>query len=339
MKSVKVLKLDQIHQSIKVDELTMSIIRKNILRILKKLFLYTFIVCMSYILLYPVLFLISNAFRAKEDLFDPSVIWIPKHITLANFEYANLLLSYPTAIKNTLIMLIPSVIIQTFICMMVGYGFARFRFPEREILFGILLFTIIVPIQTIIVPLYVKFRYFDFLYLGRLIGLITGKPLTVNLLDTPWPFYILNLFGMGIRSSLYIFVFRQFFRNMPTELEEAAKIDGCGPFSTFIRIMVPNATGAIITVMLFTIVWHWNDYYVSTMFNNENLPVSVMLTILNTRMSMLQAAQGFSSDDIYLLGSTVLEAGCLMVILPLIIMYIIGQRYFTESIERTGIVG
>jgi multiple sugar transport system permease protein len=103
--------------------------------------------------------------------------------------------------------------------------------------------------------------------------------------------------------------------------------------------MVPNATGAIITVMLFTIVWHWNDYYVSTMFNNENLPVSVMLTILNTRMSMLQAAQGFSSDDIYLLGSTVLEAGCLMVILPLIIMYIIGQRYFTESIERTGIVG
>ncbi len=339
MKTAKTLKLNQLQKAISFDEVTKSVAKKRLLNFLKIAFLYAFIICMSYILLYPILFLISNAIRAKEDLFDPSIIWIPKHITFDNFKYANLLLSYPVALKNTLIMLIPSVLIQTFICMMVGYGFARFRFPEREILFGILLFTIIVPMQTIIVPLYVKFRYFDFFYIGKLLGFITGKPLTVNLLDTPWPFYILNFFGMGIRSSLYIFVFRQFFRNMPTELEEAAKIDGCGPFSTFIRIMVPNATGAIITVMLFTIVWHWNDYYLSAMFNNENLTISVMLTALNTRMSMLQASQGFSSDDVYLLGSTVLEAGCLMVILPLIIMYIIGQRYFTESIERTGIVG
>lgn len=75
------------------------------------------------------------------------------------------------------------------------------------------------------------------------------------------------------------------------------------------------------------------------MFYNENLPISVMLTVLNNRMSMIQDAYNFSSEDIYLMGSTVLEAGCLMVILPLIVIYIIGQRYFTESIERTGIVG
>ncbi|AZT91396.1 carbohydrate ABC transporter permease [Caldicellulosiruptor changbaiensis] len=339
MKSVKSLSMSYIGKRLNVNEVTKSVAKKRLFIVLKKVFLYAFVICMSYILLYPILFLISNALRSKEDLFDPSVIWIPKHITFSNFEYANVLLSYPTAIKNTLLMLIPSVIIQTFICMMVGYGFARFRFAEREILFTILLFTIVVPLQTIIVPLYVKFRYFDFLYIGKLLGFITGKPLTVNLLDTPWPFYILNLFGMGIRSSLYIFVFRQFFRNMPVELEEAAKIDGCGPFSTFIRIMVPNATGAIITVMLFSIVWHWNDYYVSAMFYNENLPISVMLTVLNNRMSMIQDAYNFSSEDIYLMGSTVLEAGCLMVILPLIVIYIIGQRYFTESIERTGIVG
>lgn len=80
---------------------------------------------------------------------------------------------------------------------MVGYGFARFRFAERELLFGILLFTIIVPMQTIIVPLYMKFRYFDFLYIGKLIGIFTGKPMTINLLDTPWPFYILNFFRDG----------------------------------------------------------------------------------------------------------------------------------------------
>ncbi|ADQ47211.1 binding-protein-dependent transport systems inner membrane component [Caldicellulosiruptor kronotskyensis 2002] len=339
MKVARAIKINYTFEKFRITDVSKLVFKKNLFIVLKKLFLYTFIICMSYILLYPILFLISNALRAKEDLFDPSVIWIPKHITFKNFEYANMLLSYPLAIKNTLIILIPSVIIQTFICMMVGYGFARFRFAERELLFGILLFTIIVPMQTIIVPLYMKFRYFDFLYIGKLIGIFTGKPMTINLLDTPWPFYILNFFGMGIRSSLYIFVFRQFFRNMPVELEEAAKIDGCGPFSTFLRIMVPNATGAIITILLFTIVWHWNDYYVSAMFCNENLPVSVMLTALNNRMSMIQDAYGFSSDDIYLIGSNVLEAGCLMVILPLIIVYIIGQRYFTESIERTGIVG
>jgi len=314
-----------------------AIFKKRLFACLKNLFRYLFIIGMSYVLLYPVLFLISNAFRDKVDLLDPSVVWIPKHFSIESFKLANEILGYAQSIKNTLIILIPSVIIQTFVCMMVGYGFARFRFREREILFGILLFTIIVPMQTIIVPLYVKFRHFDFFYFGRLIGLFTGKPLTVNLLDTPWTFYIFNTFGMGIRSSLYIFIFRQFFRNMPTELEEAAKIDGCGPFSTFLRVMVPNATGAIITVLLFTIVWHWNDYYLSAMFFTDNLPLSVMLTILNERMNLLNNL--VNANDIYLLRSSVLEAGCLLVILPLIAIYIIGQRYFTESIERTGIVG
>ncbi len=316
---------------------TKAIIKKRIFNLLKNLFRYLFIIGMSYVLLYPILFLISNAFRDKVDLLDPSVVWIPKHFSVESFKLANEILGYANSMKNTLVILIPSVIIQTFVCMMVGYGFARFRFKEREILFGILLFTIIVPMQTIIVPLYVKFRHFDFFYIGRLIGLFTGKPLTINLLDTPWTFYILNAFGMGIRSSLYIFIFRQFFRNMPVELEEAAKIDGCGPFATFLRVMVPNATGAIITVMLFTIVWHWNDYYLSAMFFTDNLPLSVMLTILNERMNLLNNL--VNANDIYLMRSSVLEAGCLMVILPLIVIYIIGQRYFTESIERTGIVG
>lgn len=100
MKVARAIKLNYTFEKFRITDVSKLVFKKNLFIVLKKLFLYTFIICMSYILLYPILFLISNALRAKEDLFDPSVIWIPKHITFKNFEYANMLLSYPLAIKK-----------------------------------------------------------------------------------------------------------------------------------------------------------------------------------------------------------------------------------------------
>lgn len=307
---------------------------------LAKLFRALFLIGMSYVLLYPVLFLLSNAFRDPIDRLDPTVIWIPKHLTFKNFILANQVLDFLGSLKVTLGMLLPSVIIQVMVCLLVGYGFARFKFREREFLFTCLIFTIIVPMQTIIIPLYVNFRYFDYFGLGKLLGFIFNSDhhaFFTKLTNTHAPFYLLSATGVGIRSGLYIFMARQFFRGMPAELEEAAFVDGCGPLKTFLLIMLPNVGSITIVIALFSIVWHWNDYFLSVMFYVDNFPLSVNLSLLGERMTVL--SQNLSAEDVALMQSSLLEASCFVVILPLLLLYLFAQRYFTESISRTGIVG
>jgi multiple sugar transport system permease protein len=307
------------------------------LRVTTVILRFLFLLGMAYVLLYPVLFLLSNAFRDPVDRLDPTVIWLPKHFTLRNFALADKVIGIWPSIQRTLIMLVPSVIIQVFVCLMVGYGFARFRFKGRELLFSCVLFTIIVPVQTMIIPLFVNFRFFDFFGIGRLVGLFTKEPLTVSLLNTSWPFYLMSATGVGIRSGLYIFMARQFFRGMPVELEEAAFVDGCGPFRTFFKVMLPNVGSIVIVIALFSIVWHWNDYYLSVFFYVNDYPLSVGVTALQDRLSLL--AQNMSAEDMSLAQSSILEAACFVVIGPILLLYIFAQKYFTESIARSGIVG
>lgn len=297
-----------------------------------------FLIGMSYVLLYPVLFLLSNAFRDPIDRLDPTVIWIPKTFTLQNFILADEMLAFKDSIIMTLEILVPSVIVQVFVCLMVAYGFARFNFKYRDLLFSFLIFTIIVPTSTIIIPLYVRFHFFDFFGIGQLLRPFNhGEAVTINLLNTKWPFYIMSATGVGIRSGLYIYMARQFFKGMPVELEEAAFVDGCGPWKTFMKIMLPNVGSIVIVITLFSIVWHWNDYYLSVMFFTDEYPLSVNVTLLQDRLQLL--SQSMSLEDMALSQNSILEASCFVVILPVLILYIFSQKYFTESITRTGLVG
>lgn len=306
--------------------------------VIGSIFRTLFLIGMAYVLLYPVLFLLSNAFRSPVDRLDPTIIWLPKTLTLNNFVLADDLVGFKDSIIKTLKILIPSVLIQVFICLMVAYGFSRFKFKGRDALFTCLIFTIIVPTSTIIIPLYVQFHFFDFFGLGQLLRPFNGgEAVSINLLNTEWPFYLMSLTGVGIRSGLYIYMIRQFFAGMPKELEEAAYVDGCNPFSTFLRIMVPNVGSIIIVIILFSIVWHWNDYYLSVMFYVDEYPLSVGVTVLQDRLSLLE--QNMSAADLALSESSILEAACFVVIIPLLVMYIFAQKYFTESITRSGLVG
>jgi multiple sugar transport system permease protein len=294
-----------------------------------------FLLCMGFVMLYPILFILSGAFKANIDVSDSTVIWIPKNFSFQGLMLAMVALDYWNSITKTLQILIPSVVFQLVSTLLAAYGFARFKFKEKKIFFALLIFTIIVPIQTIIIPMYVNFTKFDFFGIGRIFGV------SINLLDTTTPFYLMSLFGMGIRSGLYIFILIQFFKNMPKELEEAAMIDGCGPFKTFIRVMIPNVKPAIVTILVFSIVWYWNDFYVSNMFLASNFPLSVNLTLMNDMLQVTStnAMPQLNGTELWLMRESVLECGCLLVILPLLVMYIFAQRFFTESIERTGIVG
>ena len=292
---------------------------------------------LSFVLIYPLMYMITISIRRTEDLLNPLAYWIPRSITAENFIDAFKVMKYPTAIKNNIFVDLISSALQVFSCSLVGYGFARFRFKGRNVLFGLVLFTILVPPQLIIVPSYIQFRFFDFFGIGKIIGLFVGRPVTANLLDTLWTFYLPAMFGTGIRSGLFIFVFRQFFRGMSKELQESAYIDGCSQLKTFFQIMLPNAKPCLVTVALFSIVWYWNDFYFAAMYFTNLRTVSIALSSLREDFILMTKYANAVTDPYVLV--TRIQAGCLLTVGPLLFLYLVLQKYFVESIERTGIVG
>ena len=291
-------------------------------RIVKALFRALFLMGVGFVMLYPILFMISNSFKSVSDALDPTVVWIPSGTDMFNFKMAFKLLGYKDALKNTLVLVVPCVIIQVITCLFVSYGFARFEFRFKGLLFGLLIFSLIVPVQTYIIPLYVNMK-------------------TMHLLNTYWQFYIMVFLGTGIRSGLYIYIFRQYFRGLPKELEEAAYLDGCNPLRTFLHIMVPNVKGAILVVFVLSFVWYYNDYTLTGMLLNNDYPLSIALTGVSTALNnTVQGMVGQTiGSDIKLLSDSILSAACLIVALPLIGVYVAVQKHFTEGIERSGLVG
>ncbi len=302
------------------------------------IFRFLLLVGICYIFLFPVLYMISIAVRDPSTVNDPSIVWIPRKLSLGSIKTAVDILEYPRAILTTVLISIGATLGSLLSCSLAGYGFARYRFKEKNIAFAFVILMIIVPPQTTIISSFINFRNFDFFgILKGLHAIIPAVPGSVNLINTPWTYILPSIFGTGLRSGLFIYIFRQFFAGMPKELEEAAMIDGCGAFRTYVQVMLPLAKPSFITVLLFSFVWHWNDYFQASMYFNDNQPISVMLSRMQ---SLLQDAKLFNvvtntPDEI----RTFLQAGCLLTILPPLILYIFTQRFFTESIENTGIVG
>ena len=289
---------------------------------------------LSFVILYPLLFMLSTAFKPVAEATDPSIVWLPKSVTMDNFNLALEGMNYGQSLLNTLLISGVSSLLQVASCALVGYGFARFQFRERGLLFACVLFTIIVPPQIVAVPTYRLYRFFTIPVIGPWLESVTGMDLTVNLINSPLASYIPAALGVGIRSGVYIFVFRQFFRGIPRELEEAATVDGCGAMKTFLRIMAPNAGGAFLTVFLFSFVWYWNDYFNASLLLPGRRTLAVSLTMLRQNLNTL----GVNTLDPFTISAR-LQAGALLTVLPMLIMFAFMQKYFTESIERTGLVG
>jgi len=297
-----------------------------------KSFRLLFIIGLCYLFLFPLFYLIVAAVQDPAAAKDPTVVWIPTILTKLNFTTAMEFLNYKNSLTETLKISIVSTAATLISCSMVGYGFARFKFREKNIAFALVMLTIIVPPQTVVMSNYVNFRYFNLFGLTKLFG-FEG----LNFLNSPLPFSIPALFANGLRAGLFILIFRQIFAGQPKELEEAARIDGCGAFATFRRIMVPLAVPAFITVMLFCFVWHWNENFSSNIFYTEPLkrPLAVQLNAIRMTFLLNQSNSHYSPT----MARGTLAAGSLLSLSPLLVLYIFTQKHFTESIERSGIVG
>ena len=311
-------------------------LKRSIPKIIIQIFAYMFIVGMTYVFLFPVIYMISVSFRDPLSVYDPGIVWLPRALSTESIRITLVVMNYWTALSTTVIMSLGSTAASLMSCILVGYGLARYRFKGGTLVFILVIVTIIVPPLTTINASFINFRYFDIFGLLKLLAPVTGTD-HINLLDTPWPMILPSMFGMGIRSGLYIFIFRQFFAGMPKDLEEAAKVDGCRSFGIFLKVMLPLARPAVITVVLFSFIWNWNDYFLSSTYNMDARTLSGALQGLQ---SMLTQSGVFAQSHIPpALMRTYLQAGALLMVTPPLILYIFAQRYFTESIENTGIVG
>lgn len=313
------------------NEMKRDKVTKTVVGLLKAIFL----ICMCFVVLYPIIYMVSMALRQSSDLRNPTVIWIPLNFTFENFKSVISLMNYDKVFFNTLFMAISNTFLNVSICACTAYGLARFKFRINKLLFALIIFTIIVPAQCISTPLYLLYRNFDFFGIGSLVGMITGKYLTVNMLNSSAPMIISSLFGMGLRSGLFIYIFQQFFRGLPRELEDAAYIDGCSIPKTFLSVMLPNSRSAIVSCILFSFVWYWNDYYMTSLYFNDIFSLNGALANLSDTLRSVGINSWVDPYSIV----TQMQAGCILVILPMLVIYIFLQRLFTEAIDKTGIVG
>lgn len=293
------------------------------------LFRLVIIVGICYVILGPVFGIISSSFFSDADSYNPMVYMIPQEPTLFRYELSSKYLSYTKTLINSLLYSASLMAIQVFICSMVGYGFARYKFPGKNILFACVVIMIVIPTNTIMLPLYMTFAKFD---VFGIISLVRGS--AVNLLSSPVPMYIMTLFGCGLRSGLYIYIFNQFFRGLPKEIEEAAFVDGAGTLYTYFRIMLVNALPSAVTVAIFSMVWQYNDtFYAKLFLISDNIVISKRISTITASISTLEKILDPNILQLFL------DAGIVLVMIPIVIIYVLLQKQFIEGVERSGIVG
>lgn len=290
-----------------------------------------------FLIIYPTLVKLSVSFMPEKDIYDVTVRYVPKSPTFENYKTVYKAMKYPTAFLNTLKLCALTSIMQLISCTLIGYGFARFKFRGRNILFALVILTMIVPPQTLMLPLYLHFQSFD---IFGIISAITGGKGGIRLLDSYWPFILMSATGMGLKNGLYIYIMRQFFRGMPKELEEAAYVDGAGMLRTFVQIMLPSAVPGMVTIFLFSFVWQWTDTFFSNLFlQNTKVLASALSNVTFEITQDIYRETGVNVALSPAISSMYSNAASLIVILPLLILYLFAQKRFVESIERTGIVG
>ena len=288
----------------------------------KQIVVYGLLICIGFVYLYPILYMFSCSFMNRDDLLDSSVKWIPSTLYLQNYiDAAKSMSFWSSLLKGILIAGLPT-LCNVLICMFVGYGFARFEFKGKKILMALLIFSYILPSQVTMIPTYVLYN-------------------DTGILGTIWAFVLPAVFGNGLNAPIFILIFYQFFKQVPKVLIEAAQIDGAGYLKSFIKIAVPSAAPAILTVFLFSFVWYWNESYLTELYvqglSTKSIWVNLVVQLKNFDASFNTLAT--TGDTATSLNESVRMAATALSILPLLIMYFFLQKYFVESIDRTGITG
>ena len=292
--------------------------------------IYALLICIGFIYIYPILYMISSSFMTLDDLLDSSIKWIPSSLNLNNYLQAAKSMDFWMSLLKSIIIAGVPTICNLISCALTGYGLARFDFPGKKIAIGVIVFSFILPAQITMIATY---RLYN----------------DIGILNSIWAFILPAILAVGINGPIFILIFYQFFKQVPKVLIEAAQIDGAGYLKSFLQISVPSAAPAFITVALFSFVWYWNESYLTQMYvsgavSGANLgQTGWTWTTLVVELDQFAANYNeyaqTSGSQATSLNESINMAGTMLSILPLLLMYFVLQRYFVESIDRTGITG
>ncbi|WP_448375026.1 carbohydrate ABC transporter permease [Fervidobacterium sp.] len=293
---------------------------KNAKKSVEIVSVYFMLLLVGFVFVYPIIYMLSYSFMDTSDLVNPLVKWIPTKVYTGNYKDAVNVLNYSKTLLQTIIVSTLPAILQTISASLVGYGFSRFHFPGKKILFAVAVATFILPPQVTMIPQFLMFK-------------------DLNLLGTLWALILPASFTQGIRSAIFIIIFYQFFNMFPKSLEEAAKIDGASTLTIFYKIVAPSAMPAYLISFLFSLVWYWNDTVITALYLGEQwttLPLQLQ-RFEDMFRRIYQAIPGATTGRT--LNEAIVMAGTLLTIIPLLLIYFFAQDWFVESIDRTGITG
>jgi multiple sugar transport system permease protein len=281
--------------------------------------LYAVLVAIGFVYLYPLLFMFVTSMKSPDDLLNPMVQWVPTEFYLGNYTKAFRVLNYPSTLLASLLMSVIPSVLQTAVASLVGYGLARYRFWGKPLVILLLLATFIIPPQNTVIPQLLTYR-------------------DLGLLGNPLALILPAMLGQGFRSAIFVLIFYQGFLSLPKVLEESARLDGASDLRIFLAVAVPSAIPAYIVSFIFSIVWYWNETFLTVIFLEGGT------TTLPMQLSrFVQAYENLYPPGVVnvfdRLNEAVKMSGTFLNILPLLLMYFILQRWFVESVERTGIAG
>ncbi len=289
-----------------------SAVKKRAGHIVLKILIYIILTEFVFVFLYPFITMIINSLKYDFELKDITRQWVITRVNFQNYVDAFRHLNYTHSLINNLIVVLGSTFGHLLSCTFIAYGFARFQFRGRNLMFSLALLSMIIPPQLLMMPLYIQYANF---------GWIGGFA----------PIIVPAFFGFGLNGAMFIFLFRQQLRSLPTSYEEAAKIEGCGSFRIYGKIILPMLKGTMLVAGILSVIWHWNDYFEpSAYLKGSNQILTQMLSNLNSYVAAQESGTGLMVSPIQL-------AACMLVILPLLLMYLVFQRQFMTSVDLTGL--
>ena len=269
-----------------------------------RVFGYSILILTSLFLISPVFFMTVASFKFDEEYMAYPIVVFPEIWRWENYSLIFELTPFAKIALRTGVLAVGTATINALVSSMVGYAFARYKVRGSSQLFGIVVAMLIVPYIVLLIPTFIIFA-------------------RLKLTNTYWPWILGALGG----SPFYIFMFRQFFLGFPRELEEAAEVDGCGPFRIFLQIFLPNAKPVFATVMIFAIIGVWGDYLMARIY------LSSSKTLLGVALATaFKDPQGNTMD-------TVTLAASVLYIIPLIVVFFFGQKYILQGVVTSGLKG
>ena len=264
---------------------------------------HTAMIAVSFVMIYPLLWLLVSSFRPTEIIFRTPGLWL-NDLVIENYTQGWFALGQPFGhyIVNSAIVVVGAVIGNLFACSLAAYAFARLKFRLKTLWFSIMLVTVMLPIHVVLVPQYILFNKLG--WVNTFVPLILPKFLATD--------------------AFFIFLMVQFIRGIPRELDEAARIDGCGHWRIFSRVLMPLMGPALATCAIFTFIWTWSDFFTPLIYltdpNSYTVPVALK--------GFLDATSGSNWGAMFAMS--------IVTLIPLFLVFLFGQRFLVKGIATTG---